>query len=93
MSIRLAAHGASRRDARPRDLVAAQRESPRPVRPSDRSVDSTLSAAATARVRSARSASTSGQFRKEHALQFEGNPKGLVDERLVAVLREKYYAK
>jgi hypothetical protein len=56
-------------------------------------VDSTLSAAATARVRSARSASTSGQFRKEHALQFEGNPKGLVDERLVAVLREKYYAK
>lgn len=33
------------------------------------------------------------QFRKEHALQFEGNPKGLVDERLVTALREKYYAR
>jgi uncharacterized Ntn-hydrolase superfamily protein len=33
------------------------------------------------------------RFRKEHALQFEGNPKGLVDERFVTALREKYYAR
>lgn len=33
------------------------------------------------------------RFRKEHALQFEGNPRGLVDERLVTALREKYYAR
>jgi uncharacterized Ntn-hydrolase superfamily protein len=30
-------------------------------------------------------------FRKDHALQFDGNARGLVDERLVAALREKYY--
>ncbi|HUP49701.1 MAG TPA: DUF1028 domain-containing protein [Thermoanaerobaculia bacterium] len=33
------------------------------------------------------------RFRKEHGLAFEGNPKGLVDERLVAALRGKYYAR
>ncbi len=33
------------------------------------------------------------RFRKEHGLEFEGNPRGLVDERLVKVLREKYYAR
>ncbi len=33
------------------------------------------------------------RFRKDHALDFEGNPRGLVDERLVRVLREKYYGK
>jgi hypothetical protein len=33
------------------------------------------------------------RFRKEHGLEFEGNPRGLVDERLVRVLREKYYGR
>jgi hypothetical protein len=32
-------------------------------------------------------------FRKENGLDFAGNPDGLVDERLVTLLREKYYAK
>ena len=32
------------------------------------------------------------QFRKENGLAFEGNARGLVDERLVAALRAKYYA-
>lgn len=32
------------------------------------------------------------RFRKEHGLQYEGTAKGLVDERLVSALREKYYA-
>ena len=31
------------------------------------------------------------QFRKDHALQYEGNARGLVDERFVTALREKYY--
>ncbi|MFP5247950.1 MAG: hypothetical protein ACLGH0_14750, partial [Thermoanaerobaculia bacterium] len=30
-------------------------------------------------------------FRKANDLDFEGNPKGLVDERFVKVLREQYY--
>jgi hypothetical protein len=29
-------------------------------------------------------------FRKDHNLVFEGNPRGLVDERLVEALREAY---
>lgn len=33
------------------------------------------------------------RFRKEDGLEHEGNPKGLVDERFVTALREKYYAK
>ena len=33
------------------------------------------------------------QFRKDHGLQHEGNPRGLVDERFVTLLREKYYAR
>ena len=33
------------------------------------------------------------RFRKEHALQYEGNARGLVDERFVAALRERYFAK
>ena len=33
------------------------------------------------------------RFRKENALEFEGNPRGLVDERFVSALRERYYAK
>lgn len=33
------------------------------------------------------------RFRKEHGLDFEGNPRGLVDDRFVAALRERYYAK
>ncbi|HYH06059.1 MAG TPA: DUF1028 domain-containing protein [Thermoanaerobaculia bacterium] len=33
------------------------------------------------------------QFRKDNQLVFEGNARGLVDERLVRVLREKYYAR
>lgn len=33
------------------------------------------------------------RFRKEHGLEFEGNPRGLVDERFVRVLRERYYGK
>lgn len=32
------------------------------------------------------------RFRKEHGLAYEGTPRGHVDERLVAALREKYYA-
>jgi uncharacterized Ntn-hydrolase superfamily protein len=32
------------------------------------------------------------RFRKENSLDYEGNPKGLVDERLVSALREQYYA-
>lgn len=32
------------------------------------------------------------RFRKEHGLAYEGTPRGLVDERLVAALRERYYA-
>ena len=31
-------------------------------------------------------------FRKDHGLDHEGNPRGLVDARLVAALRERYYA-
>ena len=31
------------------------------------------------------------QFRKDHALVYQGNPSGLVDERFVSALREKYY--
>jgi uncharacterized Ntn-hydrolase superfamily protein len=33
------------------------------------------------------------RFRKDHGLEHEGNPRGLVDERLVAVLREKYFSR
>jgi uncharacterized Ntn-hydrolase superfamily protein len=33
------------------------------------------------------------RFRKENSLDYEGNPKGLVDERLVSALREQYYAR
>jgi len=33
------------------------------------------------------------RFRKEHKLDFEGNPRGLVDERFVSALRDRYYAK
>jgi uncharacterized Ntn-hydrolase superfamily protein len=33
------------------------------------------------------------RFRKENGLHYEGNPRGLVDERLVAILRQKYYEK
>ena len=32
------------------------------------------------------------EFRKDHDLVFQGNPPGLVDERLVSALRAKYYA-
>jgi uncharacterized Ntn-hydrolase superfamily protein len=32
-------------------------------------------------------------FRKDHGLQYDGNARGLVDDRFVAVLREKYYAR
>ena len=32
-------------------------------------------------------------FRKDHALVFQGNARGLVDDRLVAALREAYFAK
>lgn len=32
------------------------------------------------------------RFRKENGLQYEGNAKGLVDERFVTALRAKYYA-
>ena len=32
------------------------------------------------------------QFRKDHALAFDGNARGLVDDRFVAALRAKYYA-
>lgn len=33
------------------------------------------------------------RFRKEHNLVYEGNARGLVDERFVRLLREKYYAR
>lgn len=33
------------------------------------------------------------RFRKEHGLDYEGTPRGLVDERLVTALRAKYFAK
>lgn len=33
------------------------------------------------------------RFRKEHGLAYEGTPRGLVDERLVTLLRERYHAK
>ena len=33
------------------------------------------------------------RFRKEHGLQYEGNAKGLVDERFVTALRDQYYRK
>jgi uncharacterized Ntn-hydrolase superfamily protein len=32
------------------------------------------------------------RFRKDHKLDFQGTARGLVDERLVSLLREKYYA-
>jgi uncharacterized Ntn-hydrolase superfamily protein len=32
-------------------------------------------------------------FRKAHDLDFEGNPRGLVDERLIEALREAYYGR
>jgi uncharacterized Ntn-hydrolase superfamily protein len=32
------------------------------------------------------------RFRKDHGLEHEGNPRGLVDERLVSALRERYFA-
>lgn len=33
------------------------------------------------------------RFRKDHGLTYEGNARGLVDERFVRALREKYYAR
>ena len=33
------------------------------------------------------------RFRKDHGLVYEGNARGLVDERFVRALREKYYAR
>jgi len=33
------------------------------------------------------------RFRKENGLEFEGNARGLVDERLVRALRDRYYAR
>ncbi|HVR42905.1 MAG TPA: DUF1028 domain-containing protein [Thermoanaerobaculia bacterium] len=33
------------------------------------------------------------RFREDHGLDYEGNPAGLVDERLVAALRKAYYSK
>ncbi|HYO77153.1 MAG TPA: DUF1028 domain-containing protein [Thermoanaerobaculia bacterium] len=33
------------------------------------------------------------RFRKEHGLEYEGNARGLVDERFVTALRERYYAR
>ncbi|HEX8254464.1 MAG TPA: DUF1028 domain-containing protein [Thermoanaerobaculia bacterium] len=33
------------------------------------------------------------RFRKEHGLEYEGNARGLVDERFVSALRERYYGR